>query len=798
MKKTFLVTCYFKHNYGSMLQSYATQRFLDLNNIPNETINVSNLKDFSKGKKRFYLSQVFNFKFIKTKFGMAWLKAKSKINRKLKKNINKRAFQFNRFKERYFRLTEPFSTYKELTDLCNNEAINVVVGSDQLWLPVNVVADYYTLSFVPKSINKISYATSFGVGSIPKKYNETYSIFLNRFNNIGVREQKGKELVESLTNKSCDVVCDPTLLLGKNEWENIIENERFIKDKYILCYFLGKSKSHRKFAEKIREITGYKIVSINHCDEFVRYDNSYADLSPYDVGPAEWLNLIKNAEYVCTDSFHGTIFSIIFNKEFFTFRRYPSKSKFSTNSRLDSLLSIVDLKNRLFEGEESLDEIKELLSQSIDYSIKNNKLNDFILSSKSFLLNSLIKEEKASSKNSLVILNKKECTGCTACMSICGANAIKMVPDKEGFVYPQINENKCINCGLCKSVCPSINLKKEEKFEQKAYLIRNLDEKVLMESTSGGAFTAFANFVLKQKGIVFGACFDENYVVCHTCIDKQEDVARFRNSKYVQSDLKETFREAKKFLQDGRFVLFSGTPCQIEALKTYLKFSKVDITSLYLADIVCHSVPSPLFWEKYKEYRKTQGLYPKAFRNKDVYGYEYSQVLFKNEQGKNKYQGSESDPYFRGFLHDLSIRQSCFSCKFKKRYRESDLTLWDCYTIHKFDKKLDDNKGVTRCLVHSDKGQLLVDSIKNDCFVEELEVENAVKGVREMVRSVGENPKRYLFFKDLETFDNKALFKKWFPMGGTIRIKRVIRKTLEKLGIYRPVKRFVKSLLGKQ
>lgn len=797
MKKTFLVTCYFKHNYGSMLQSYATQRFLDLNNVPNETINVSNLKDFSSRKKKFYLSQVFNFKFLKTKFGMAWLKVKTKINRKLRKNIYKRGFEFNRFKERYFRLTEPFSSYKELESLCENESINVVVGSDQLWLPVNVVANYYTLSYVPDSINKVSYATSFGVSSIPKKYISLYSTFLNRFNNISVREETGKKLVESISKKSCLVACDPTLLLEKGEWESLVKKERFEKEKYIFCYFLGKSKNHRRFAEKLRELTGYNIISMNHCDEFVRYDNKFADKTPYNVGPSEWLNLIKNAEYVCTDSFHGTIFSIIFNKTFFTFKRYDSKNKFSTNSRLENLLNIVDLKDRMFSGDESLEQVKKLLRNEIDYSTRKEKLLDFIEKSKSYLLNSLKHEENLASKNCLSILNKKECTGCTACMSICGASAITMVEDKEGFKYPHIDENKCVDCGLCKSICPTINLKKEEEFEQKAYLIRNLDERILKESTSGGAFSALASFVLKQNGVVFGACFDEKYVVYHTFISKEEELSRFRNSKYVQSDLKDTFRQAKKFLQENKVVLFSGTPCQIEGLKAYLSFSNVDIDKLYLVDIVCHSVPSPLFWEKYKEYKKSQGLYPKAFRNKDIYGYEYSQMYFKDEEGKNKYQGSESDPYFRAFLHDLSIRQSCFSCKFKKRYRESDLTLWDCFTIYKLNKKLDDNKGVTRCLVHSQKGQSLVEAIKDSCYVEELEANKAVSDAREMVRSVGENPKRYEFFKDMQTLVNDKLFKKWFPMGGKTRIKRIIRKTLEKLGIYRPVKRFVKAILGK-
>ena len=220
--------------------------------------------------------------------------------------------------------------------------------------------------------------------------------------------------------------------------------------------------------------------------------------------------------------------------------------------------------------------------------------------------------------------------------------------------------------------------------------------------------------------------------------------------------------------------------------------------NLYLLDIVCHSVPSPLVWEKYKELKRNEAYQPDAFRNKEKYGYEYSQMSFKDKEGKKKYYGSESDPYFRAFLSDLSIRPSCESCRFKKRYRESDLTLWDCFTIHKFDKSLDDNKGVTRCLTHSSKGEYLINQIKDSCIIKEIDPDKAVLYSKELVISVHGNPKREQFFKDAAIMNGDELFKKWFPNNLKIRIKRFTRKTLEKIGIYRPVKRFVKKIFRKQ
>ena len=343
MKKVAIVSCYFKHNYGSMLQAYATQQILNDMGIENETINIEKNEDFSKGKKKYYLTQITNISFLKSKLGMAKLKIDKKLNRNLGKNIQIRDKKYKKFKKN-FNLTIPYKNYKELVQISETYS-SVIVGSDQLWLPVNVVADYYTLNWVPDNINKISLATSFGVSSIPNKYRKIYKSFLSRIDNLSVRETSGVKLAKELANKDAALVCDPTMLLTKQEWMKIQDEEPIIKDKYILCYFLGKNIEHRKFAEKLKAKTGYKIVSLNHADEYVKYSDKFADETPYDIGPAEWINLIRNAEYVCTDSFHGTVFSLINNTKFFTFERYSTKdAKLSTNSRIYSLLGMVRIR----------------------------------------------------------------------------------------------------------------------------------------------------------------------------------------------------------------------------------------------------------------------------------------------------------------------------------------------------------------------------------------------------------------------------------------------------------------------
>lgn len=385
MKKVAIVSCYFKKNYGSQLQAYATQKILDDWNIKNYTINISENYDFKNGKKKYYLTQITNLNFLRTKLGMIKLKIDKILNKKLKQNINIRDKKFEEFKNK-FNITKPYKNYKELTELVKKEYSDVIVGSDQLWLPVNVVSNYYTLNWVPKEINKISFATSFGFSNIPDKYENLYKNFLNKIECLSTREKQGVEIIKNVTGRDAKLVCDPTLLFNKDEWMEIQEENRIVKDKYIFCYFLGKSIEHRKFVERLKEKTGYKIVSINHCDEYVKYSDKFADEIPYDVGPGEFLNLIRNSEFVCTDSFHGTVFALINNVDFFVFRRFQKNEKASTNSRIHSLLEITKLEERLMNGNEN---IKDVLTLKINYDDVNEKIEKFRNDSKMFLKKSL-------------------------------------------------------------------------------------------------------------------------------------------------------------------------------------------------------------------------------------------------------------------------------------------------------------------------------------------------------------------------------------------------------------------------
>lgn len=789
MKRVGIVSCYFKNNYGSMLQAYASQKILDDNNIPNETINISQLSDFSKGKKKYYISQITNFNFIKTKLGMIKLKGYSKLNKNLKRNFAIRNKKFEEFK-RNFNLTKSFSTYKELNEYSSKRYSDVIVGSDQLWLPVNVVSDYYTLNWVPEDVNKISYATSFGISSIPDKYKEQYKTFLNRIENLSVRENNAVKLVKDVSGAEATLVCDPTLLLTKEEWMDVQQEEPILNEKYIFCYFLGNNIEHRKFVERLKGKTGYKIVSINHCDEYVKYSDQFADIIPYDVGPSEFVNYIRNAEYVCTDSFHGTVFSLINNTKFFTFERFNKKSKMSTNSRVHSLLEIVDLKNRLISGSE---DVEELIKEKVDFKKVNKKLEEFRNESKEWLLKS-IKWESDNIKH-ICIDEKSDCCGCTACKNICPKGAIEMVEDSEGFKYPQINKEKCIDCGLCKKVCPILNKQTFNEFKQKAYLFQNKKEDVRKESTSGGFYSAIGEYVIDNGGVVYGASFDKDFKVKHTSATTKKELAKFRKSKYVQSDLTDTFTEIKKYLDDKKLVVFSGTPCQVAGLSNFLK-KKYD--NLILIDIMCHSVPSPLYYEKYKEYilkkMNAKKINNVNFRDKRKYGYKYSMMTVETDNGVYS-QGIDTDPYLRAFFGDYSVRPSCYNCRFKTQKRVSDITIWDCFNINEIDKSFDDDKGTTRILVQTEKGLDLLLNKLEDVRLKEIDLKTAVGRVHEMTHSVKTKQGREEFFNAINNDENAI--DKYFPINAKTRLNSFVRKTLSVTGLYSKVKTFAKKILRK-
>lgn len=391
------------------------------------------------------------------------------------------------------------------------------------------------------------------------------------------------------------------------------------------------------------------------------------------------------------------------------------------------------------------------------------------------------------------IIQKDNCCGCSACYNVCPASAISMDTDREGFLYPVINQN-CIDCKKCILVCPANNSNLETPKKQYGFVVQNKNETVLKESTSGGAFTAIAEYVIENDGIVFGAAYNRNLIVKHVGVDTIEELGKFRNSKYVQSEIGKSFCQAKVELDKGRIVCFSGTPCQIEGLKSFLG---KEYPKLITVDVVCHAVPSPLVYQKYIEYKQNvlqEKIKNIRFRDK-FFGYEYSTLAILGENEKILYRnGIDTDEYLRAFFSNICDRPSCYNCKFKKRYRVSDFTLWDGFEYNF--SVINCKKGITKMLIHSEEGYKYFTKIRKKLNVVIVEPNELVKGTKEMVNSVPMHSKRKDFFIDLNNMSSLELFQKYFPITFWGKFEKTIRLIGKRVGVYSIIRRIYKSVFG--
>lgn len=295
-----------------------------------------------------------------------------------------------------------------------------------------------------------------------------------------------------------------------------------------------------------------------------------------------------------------------------------------------------------------------------------------------------------------------DCTACAACVSVCPQKCISMVEDREGFLQPKIDTSKCIHCHRCEKTCPIINQEPiADDFETKAYAVINKDEEIRAQSSSGGVFFPLAKWVIEQGGVVFGARWNEKWEVVHDYAEDIEGVKRFMRSKYVQSVVGGTLNEAKTFLDQGRWVLYSGTPCQLGGLRAYLG---KDYEKLIQVDLICHGVPSPGVWRKYlKESFGGEKILDINFRDKcDGWLTKPCVSIVTNEYKQRVHQ--MDNLFFKGFSLRLINRKSCYTCKFRSYIRHTDITLADFWGVDTILPSFYDDRGSSIVFMHTKKG----------------------------------------------------------------------------------------------
>lgn len=369
------------------------------------------------------------------------------------------------------------------------------------------------------------------------------------------------------------------------------------------------------------------------------------------------------------------------------------------------------------------------------------------------------------------IKDKHDCVGCEACVQICPKKCIAFEVDKKGFCYPTVDKNRCIECSLCENVCPVLNQGKTKK-PLKVYAAINSNEEVRKNSSSGGIFTLLAEYVLEQNGVVFGACFDENWGVRHGYTETIEGLKAFRGSKYTQSRIGNTYIQVKKFLEEDRKVLFTGTSCQISGLK---KFLRKDYINLFTADIVCHGVPSPLVWKTYLEYikksnhnsqEKIQTITNISFRDKSIGWKKFcikidgtSEKININKKEKQKtlvHEPFTQNIFMQVFLRNLCLRPSCHKCPSKCGKCGSDITIADYWGIAKQYPDIDDDKGTSLVLINSHKGEKCFNKL--NIFFKETTYSNALSNNSPLEHSVSETKYASIFWRSFAKHGMNAGF----------------------------------------
>lgn len=372
------------------------------------------------------------------------------------------------------------------------------------------------------------------------------------------------------------------------------------------------------------------------------------------------------------------------------------------------------------------------------------------------------------------------CTGCSACDAACPHEAISMGTGLEGFYIPVIDESLCTKCGLCDKVCPVLEHLPLVEARVGSYAVINQDWRVREESSSGGVFTALAQQVIDRGGVVFGAGYDGDLSVVHRWTDSVEGLAAFRGSKYTQSHMGSCFRKCREFLRAGRPVLFSGTPCQIAGLVAFLR---KPCENLILVDFICHGVPSPKLWQEYKKYHEKKSatrIVRTASRRKDCGWKQYS-LAFVFADASEYCRTLDRDWYLQLFLRDMCLMESCYQCRFKTRpgfRRPSDITLADFWGVQHEFPELDDDRGTSLVISHSEKGRRLVAGLEN-CLVKEIPVEAGTRHNPSYHTSVKRPRGRNTFFNDLQkveagAMDFQMLFKKYGQDSLSKRLYRFV------------------------
>ena len=700
--KIGLVT-FFRDNYGSALQCYATKTFLQKNGYECDVLyeysyGYEKLKNRIKYLSKIALCSLFYRDFAKNRKEIKRSERKAALSKESK-------FLIDWFCETV--LQPKGLEYSLLNDIRFADVYDYfIAGSDQIWGGGYLVRPFMFLEFAPNE-KKIALCPSFGVETIKKFNVRPFKKSIKKFTKLSVREESGQRIVAELTGRQVPILSDPVMLLDANEWHEFAMNSSIKHQNYVFVHFLDMpSDSTISSINRIAENRNLDIICF--ANNYSTYESlkahTFVNGSPYD-----YVSLIENASFVCTDSFHTSHFSIIFNRKFCTFERnYGHQNKQST--RIHNLFStykcserfIVDaaIPEDVLNATPNFDRIKE---------IKTRGIQDYLLSSLTKV--SLVKTETE-------LNSEKECTGCMACMAVCPKNAISTTFSEFGYRIPVVDNSKCVRCGLCAKVCRSA-LTQLKSSTREAYISYNTSVDMRLRAASGGVFASLADSFVEHGGVVVGANLsfkDGVVVVNHIVIKQKEDLDLLLGSKYVESDCSTVYRPVEDHLKNGTSVLFCGTSCQVKALYRYLEIRHISTSTLYTIDLICHGVPGIKLLRDYlgESGFKHEKIAELKFRSKNdgVINYQFSG---KTDRSGDMIIPASHSSYYDLFLHCDSYRDQCYRCEYANDDKPGDITIGDYFEARQDYPEafqpggtLSDSDYLNCLLVNSIKGQDLL------------------------------------------------------------------------------------------
>lgn len=604
---------------------------------------------------------------------------------------------FDAFLSEHLSFTGPCRTKTDL-ELLEAQFDAFLCGSDQIWSPLTFDPHYF-LDFVHVPGKKIAYAPSFGVKSIADTYvQRQMKKLLSDFSQLSVREIDGQRLLKELIGRKSEVVLDPTLLLSAKDWEIHFHVQTSQKNvPYLLVYMLGCNDDHWQRIYQTAEHLGLEMRII----PVFEADAERKGCIQQPIGPQEFLSLFHDAAYVCTDSYHGLIFSILFHKRFTGFCRFEKHDPGNQNSRVFHLLDALSLRDRLLTGVHN----QRPEDADIDFSFVDSCLAELRQQSFMYLNDALASAAQETPYRAVRVMQQNSlCCGCGACRVICPVSAITVEENENGFFSAKVNTEKCVSCSKCLTVCPMCTPGKSRAAEAaRLYAFQSSNPDVLMHSTSGGAAYSIAEYLLSAGCVIAGCTFDvQKQQARHVLVYAQEALRQLQGSKYLPS----YFPDALDQIQSsGMRTAIFGTPCQIAAARRVLGQRE----NVYYIDLVCHGVPSYHLYRKYQQFLNGRyGLNTEhmqmIFRHKPS---GWRQIHLYATDGQKEYCCDKTqDPFFRMFEIGNCYMESCYDCRWRV-HSEADVRLGD-YWGPRFES---DSHGVNMAVCFTVRGEALMQQV---------------------------------------------------------------------------------------